>query len=131
MIGDATLTRLVRGKEIVLNARRQGGDCLVSVTGGDAPHIGAAALCADGEIRRLDRNGHREGELAAELAERAAEEIYASPPKSNVSSVIPFRDCLSSASSKGAVLVSNLPSRVIVKDVPSSFFSIVILKSPI
>ena len=70
MIGDATLTRLVRGKEIVLNARRQGGDCLVSVTGGDAPHIGAAALCADGEIRRLDRNGHREGELAAELAER-------------------------------------------------------------
>ena len=54
MIGDATLTRLVRGKEIVLNARRQGGDCLVSVTGGDAPHIGAAALCADGEIRRLD-----------------------------------------------------------------------------
>lgn len=51
MIGDATLTRLVRGKEIVLNARRQGGDCLVSVTGGDAPHIGAAALCADGEIR--------------------------------------------------------------------------------
>lgn len=55
MIGDATLTRLVRGKEIVLNARRQGGDCLVSVTGGDAPHIGAAALCADGEIRRLDR----------------------------------------------------------------------------
>ena len=72
MIGDATLTRLVRGKEIVLNARRQGGDCLVSVTGGDAPHIGAAALCADGEIRRLDRNGHREGELAAELAERAA-----------------------------------------------------------
>ena len=69
MIGDATLTRLVRGKEIVLNARRQGGDCLVSVTGGDAPHIGAAALCADGEIRRLDRNGHREGELAAELAE--------------------------------------------------------------
>ena len=44
MIGDATLTRLVRGKEIVLNARRQGGDCLVSVTGGDAPHIGAAAL---------------------------------------------------------------------------------------
>lgn len=64
MIGDATLTRLVRGKEIVLNAWRQGGDCLVSVTGGDAPHIGAAALCADGEIRRLDRNGHREGELA-------------------------------------------------------------------
>ena len=42
MIGDATLTRLVRGKEIVLNARRQGGDCLLSVTGGDAPHIGAA-----------------------------------------------------------------------------------------
>ena len=71
MIGDATLTRLVRGKEIVLNARRQGGDCLVSVTGGDAPHIGAAALCADGEIRRLDRNGHREGELAAELSEPA------------------------------------------------------------
>ena len=54
---------------------RQGGDCLVSVTGGDAPHIGAAALCADGEIRRLDRNGHREGELAAELAERAASEL--------------------------------------------------------
>ena len=75
MIGDATLTRLVRGKEIVLNARRQGGDCLVSVTGGDAPHIGAAALCADGEIRRLDRNGHREGELAAELAERAASKL--------------------------------------------------------
>ena len=74
-IGDATLTRLVRGKEIVLNARRQGGDCLVSVTGGDAPHIGAAALCADGEIRRLDRNGHREGELAAELAERAASKL--------------------------------------------------------
>ena len=75
MIGDATLTRLVRGKEIVLNAWRQGGDCLVSVTGGDAPHIGAAALCADGEIRRLDRNGHREGELAAELAERAASKL--------------------------------------------------------
>ena len=75
MIGDATLTRLVRGKEIVLNARRQGGDCLVSVTGGDAPHIGAAALCADGEIRRLDRNGHREGELAAELAERVSAEL--------------------------------------------------------
>ena len=75
MIGDATLTRLVRGKEIVLNARRQGGDCLLSVTGGDAPHIGAAALCADGEIRRLDRNGHREGELAAELAERAASKL--------------------------------------------------------
>ena len=66
MIGDATLTRLVRGKEIVLNAWRQGGD---------APHIGAAALCADGEIRRLDRNGHREGELAAELAERAASKL--------------------------------------------------------
>ena len=62
MIGDATLTRLVRGKEIVLNARRQGGDCLVSVTGGDAPHIGAAALCADGEI-------------PAELAERAASKL--------------------------------------------------------
>ncbi len=44
----------------------------IRITGGDAPHIGAAALCADGEIRRLDRNGHREGELAAELAERAA-----------------------------------------------------------
>lgn len=72
MNSNATLTRLVRGREIVLNARRQGGDCLLTVTGGDAPHIGAAALCADGEIRRLDRNGHREGELAAELAERAA-----------------------------------------------------------
>lgn len=72
MNAETTLTRLVRGREIVLSARRQGGDCLVSVTGGDAPHIGAAALCADGEIRRLDRNGHREGELAAELAERAA-----------------------------------------------------------
>ena len=48
MIGDATLTRLVRGKEIVLNARRQGGDCLVSVTGGDAPHIGIASRrCQD------------------------------------------------------------------------------------
>ena len=66
---------IVDGKEIVLNARRQGGDCLISVTGGDAPHIGAAALCADGETRRLDRNGHREGELAAELAERAASKL--------------------------------------------------------
>ena len=48
MIGDATLTRLVRGKEIVLNARRQGGDCLLSVTGGDAPHIGIASRrCQD------------------------------------------------------------------------------------
>lgn len=75
MIGDATLTRLVRGKEIVLNARRQGDDCLISVTGGDAPHIGAAVLCADGETHRLDRNGHREGELAAELAERAASKL--------------------------------------------------------
>ena len=61
MIGDATLTRLVRGKEIVLNARRQGGDCLVSVTGGDAPHIGAAALCADGEIRHPFRRHQPRG----------------------------------------------------------------------
>ena len=75
MIGDATLTRLVRGKEIVLNARRQGGDCLVSVTGGDAPHIGAAALCADGEIRRLDRNGHGHIHLPPDLAKRAASNL--------------------------------------------------------
>ena len=57
MIGDVTLTRLVRGKEIVLNARRQGDDCLISVTGGDAPHIGAAALCADGEPAALTATG--------------------------------------------------------------------------
>ncbi len=44
MIGDATLTRLVRGKEIVLNARRQGGDCLVSVTGGPTQSLTGQSL---------------------------------------------------------------------------------------
>ena len=66
MIGDATLTRLVRGKEIVLNARRQGGDCLLSVTGGDAPHIGAAALCA--AVCGIHFDGISRAEIASVVA---------------------------------------------------------------
>ena len=75
MIEWGTPAGRVRGKEVGRSARRQGGECRVSVAGGDAPHIGAAALCADGEIRRLDRDGHREGELAAERAERGASKL--------------------------------------------------------
>lgn len=75
MVGGATLTRLVRGKEVALNTRRQDGDCFLSVTGGGAPHIGVAALCADGEIHRLDCSGHREGEFVVEPAECAASKL--------------------------------------------------------
>lgn len=50
-----------------------GGDLLVSVTGGEAPHIGAAALAflENGvpSVLPLQVPGHREGELACFCAE--------------------------------------------------------------
>lgn len=64
--------RTVRGRLIRLAVQRQGRDRLVTIAGGDAPHVGCAALAADGQTRRLDRAGHREGEIAASLAGRAS-----------------------------------------------------------
>lgn len=66
------LTRRVRNRDISLTVRRMGHDYLVAVAGGDAPHIGAAAVADADGARRLERPTHREGDLAADLAERAA-----------------------------------------------------------
>lgn len=70
-----TLSRVLRGRRITLRVLRQGGDRIVAVSGGDAPHIGAVAVAADGMLLSREREGHREGELAAEIAERASERL--------------------------------------------------------
>lgn len=66
------LTRRVRDRDITLTVRWLGRDCLVEISGGDAPHIGAAAVADAAGGRCLVRPGHREGELALSVAERAA-----------------------------------------------------------
>lgn len=70
-----TFSRVLRGRRIVLRVFEQGGDRIVSVFGGDAPHIGAVALAADGVVVSREREGHREGDLAAEIAERASRRL--------------------------------------------------------
>lgn len=65
--------------QVDINVLRMGRDAVFLVTGGVA-HIGAAATAycsADGSVRTetVVLPGHREGELAAELAEMAASSL--------------------------------------------------------
>lgn len=53
-----------------LRAIAMGNDLCVLLDGGDTPHIGAAALCGATFADVLPLPGHREAELAHELAQR-------------------------------------------------------------
>lgn len=66
------LSRRVRERELTLSVRWLGRDCLVEITGGDTAHVGAVAVADGGGLRRLERPGHREGDLAEEVAARMA-----------------------------------------------------------
>ena len=69
-----------RSANVVVDTVRIGEDWLFVVTGGKA-HIGATATVGEGKygaIRELtELPGHKEGELALALAERAAERLQA------------------------------------------------------
>ena len=59
-----------------LACRAMGEDLCVMLSGGDREHIGAVALAAPGEeLRSLPRPGHREDDLARDLASRLAREL--------------------------------------------------------
>ena len=72
--GDALV---VRHGRIAIRVSAMGGD-LVFLVGGGTAHVGACAMASAGEAGRPPHAavhalpGHREGELAAELAELAA-----------------------------------------------------------
>lgn len=83
-MGGNNLVLACRAREMIyvgsnpigIRTCRMGHDIVFLVTGGTA-HIGAAAIAymsPDGSLRAdvLSMPGHREGELAAELAKRAA-----------------------------------------------------------
>lgn len=70
-----TLSRILRGRRITLHVLKQGCDRVVAVSGGDGPHIGAVAMAAGGKLLSWEREGHREGELAAEIAETASKRL--------------------------------------------------------
>ena len=58
-----------------LACRAMGEDLCVMLSGGDREHLGAVALAAPGEdLQSLPRPGHREEDLARDLASRLARE---------------------------------------------------------
>lgn len=75
MTRAAELCRTLRNRRITLRAVAQGEDWVLTVSGGDRAHIGAAALAADGTCTVRERSGHREGDLAAEVAERVSSRL--------------------------------------------------------
>lgn len=51
-----------------LSAHKMGEDLWINLQGGDKPHVGAIALADPNGVQVLVRNGHKEGELARDLA---------------------------------------------------------------
>jgi len=68
-----------------VRAERIGADLLVSVSGGDLPHIGSVAIAEPDQLRAenggsatvstYNVRGHREGEVATEIAKRISAQL--------------------------------------------------------
>lgn len=61
--------RSQRGRiQLVLSGHPIGPDLWINLSGGDRPHVGAVALADRGTVQVSSREGHKEGELAGDLA---------------------------------------------------------------
>lgn len=75
----------IAGHPLRCEAMRMGDDCLIALSGGDAPHIGCAVMAVPrpsltGQGRSatastLNRTGHKDDIVAARVAEKVAAEL--------------------------------------------------------
>lgn len=96
MIGDATLTRLVRGKEIVLNARRQGGDWPRQRDRGDAPHSARrhCALTAKSAVLTATGTARANSPPSLPSAQRPNSAVASAPCAASISTASAARKSL-------------------------------------
>jgi hypothetical protein len=76
-MNDPMVCRAEAGRiRLCLTSHFQGEDLVVTLHGGDRPHIGAVALARPGApAEHLELPGHREGPLAERLAREMAEAL--------------------------------------------------------